>query len=73
MASTPMSSGYRPELDVSLTLDDVQANWFQNLIDVLRWAAELGFIDIQVEVSMLASYLTHPREGHLDQCLHIFA
>jgi hypothetical protein len=34
---------------------------------------ELGRIDIHVEVSMLASFLAQPREGHLDQCLHIFA
>ncbi len=72
-ATRPMSSGYRPELDISPVLDDIQANWYQNLLGVLRWATELGCIDIQVEVSMLASYLVQPREGRLDQCLHIFA
>ncbi|MGH7954706.1 MAG: reverse transcriptase domain-containing protein [Gloeomargaritales cyanobacterium] len=41
-ANTPMTSGYRPELDVSPLLDDEQANYFQNLIGVLRWAVELG-------------------------------
>ncbi len=34
-ATTPISSGYRPELDISHLLDDAQANWFQNLIGVL--------------------------------------
>ncbi len=72
-ANTPMSNGYRPELDVTPHLNDAQANWFQNMIGVLRWAIELGRIDILAEVSMLASFLVQPREGHLDQCLHIFA
>ncbi len=73
IANTPMSSGYRPELDITPYLNDAQANWYQNMIGVLRWAIELGRIDIHIEVSMLASFLVQPREGHLDQCLHIFA
>jgi hypothetical protein len=72
-ANTPISNGYRPELDVTPHLNDAQANWFQNMTGVLRWAIELGRIDILAEVSMLASFLVQPREGHLDQCLHIFA
>lgn len=33
---------------------------------------ELGQIDINTEVSMLASQLAMPREGHLEAVLHIF-
>ncbi|MGH3054668.1 MAG: reverse transcriptase domain-containing protein, partial [Gaiellaceae bacterium] len=40
--STPMISGYRPELDVSPLLDDKKANYYQNLIGVLCWAVELA-------------------------------
>jgi hypothetical protein len=72
-APTPFSSGYRPELDISPFLNHQDMSWFQNLIGILRWAIELGRIDIHLEVSMLASFLVHPREGHLDQCLHIFS
>ena len=34
---------------------------------------ELGRVDICLEVSMMSSHLALPREGHLEQVLHIFA
>ena len=34
---------------------------------------EMGRIDICYEVSMMSSYLAMPREGHLQQVIHIFA
>ena len=40
--SGPIASGYRPELDTSPELGDQQANYYHNLIGVLRWAVELG-------------------------------
>jgi hypothetical protein len=46
--------------------------YFQNLIGVLRWAVELGRIDICVAVSILSQYLAQPREGHLNQVFRIF-
>jgi hypothetical protein len=71
--STPLSSGYRPELDVSAVLDDDYTTWYQKLIGILRWAVELGRIDIHLSVALLAQYLVQPRVGHLDQVFHIFA
>ena len=44
-----------------------------SLIGILRWSVELGRIDIDTEVSKLFSFLAAPREGYLDQALHIFA
>ena len=72
-ANTPISSDYRPELDVSAVLEDDRANYYQNLIGVLRWAVELGRIDIYVEVAMMSAYNAQPRIGHLEQLFHIFA
>jgi hypothetical protein len=72
-ASSPVASGYRPELDVSPLLDADRANYYQNLIGILRWAVELGRIDIHVAVAMLSRYLVQPRLGHLEQVFHIFA
>lgn len=72
-ASTTLSSGYRPELDYTRELSDEKANYYQNLIGVLRWIVELGRIDITTAVSLLSAYLAQPREGHLEQALHIFA
>ena len=71
--STPMSQGYRPEVDTTPELDAKRANYFQGLIGVLRWICELGRIDILVDVAMLSRFLAAPRRGHLDQVFHIFA
>jgi Reverse transcriptase (RNA-dependent DNA polymerase) len=54
-ASSVLPSGYRPELDTSPYCNDDDANYYQQQIGVLRWAVELGRIDILTEVSMLAS------------------
>ena len=64
-SDTPMSTGYCPELDISLELDTEIANWYQSAIGVLQWAVELGCIDITMETSMLASHMALPHEGHL--------
>jgi hypothetical protein len=47
--------------------------YYQELIGVLRWAIELGRIDIVMEVLMLSTHLALPREGHLQQIHHIYA
>jgi hypothetical protein len=70
---TPVSQGYRPELDASPELSQRQANYFWGLIGVLRWIIELGGIDIMVSVAMLSCFLAAPREGHLNEVLHISA
>jgi hypothetical protein len=69
---TPMKSAYRPEIDASAELKEPGARYYQELIGVLRWAVELGRIDILTEVSMLSSHLALPRSGHLEQVYHIF-
>ena len=33
---------------------------------------ELGRVDICLEVSMMFSHMAMPRDGHLEQVLHIF-
>ena len=72
-SDTPMSTTYRPELDTSHELSPEIANWYQSAISVLRWAIELGRIDIITEVSMLASQMALPRKGHLFAILRIFS
>ena len=71
--SSMLPSGYTPELDVSEMLDDDDTNYYQQQIGVLRWAVELGRIDICEEVSVMASYCAAPRRGHLDAVFHLFA
>ncbi len=72
-AGTPLACGYRPELDVSPLLNAERANFYQNLIGILRWAVKLGRIDIHVGVALLSSYSVQPRIGHLEQAFHVFA
>ena len=72
-APTPMSQGYRPETDESPELDSDGITIFQELIGILRWAIEIGRVDIHTEVSILSSYQASPREGHLNQIYHIFS
>ena len=72
-AETPLTTSYRPELDVSPELTPRDSTYYQSLIGILRWIVELGRIDICLEVSMMSSHLAMPRKGHLDQVLHIFA
>ena len=69
---TPFVTNYRPELDESPELKMEGHRYFQELIGMLRWAIELGRLDILLEVSMLSSYLACPREGHLEAAFHIF-
>ena len=72
-ADRPLPCDYRPEVDVSPLLSDELANRYQNLIGVLRWACELGRIDILLEVSWMSSFNAMPRRGHLEAVYHIFA
>jgi hypothetical protein len=59
-AVTPFASGYKPELDTSGLLGNVEATKYQELIGVLRWAVEIGRVDILTEVSLLSQHLAAP-------------
>jgi hypothetical protein len=63
---------YQPEIDLSNLLNDERANYYQGLIGVLRWIAELGRIDIITSVAYLSCSLAAPQEGHLEAAFHIF-
>jgi hypothetical protein len=68
---TPLRSGYKPELDTTAELKADGLQRYQELIGSLRWACELGRVDILYEVAIMSKYLALPREGHLEQVLHI--
>jgi hypothetical protein len=71
-AFTPMSSSAVPELDDSPELDAQDTQFYQEMMGMLRWAIELGRVDICTEVAMLSSYQASPRRGHQEEALHIF-
>ena len=68
-----VTSGYRPEIDVTAELDAADASYYHFLIGILRWIVDLGRIDITCEISMLSSHFALPREGHLEEVLHVYA
>ena len=68
-----MEAKYKPELDCSQPLEPAMITRYQELIGTLRWATELGRIDILHEVSKLSSYNASPRKGHLEAVYRIFA
>jgi hypothetical protein len=70
-ADNPFPVDYDPSTDLSDILDPDCSSFFQHLIGVIRWMVEFGCIDIATEVSMLSSYLACPREGCLENALHV--
>ncbi len=70
-ADNPFPVDYDPSTDLSDILDPECSSFYQHLVVVMRWMVELGHIDIATEVSMLSFYLTCPREGHLENALHV--
>jgi hypothetical protein len=45
---------------------------YRQLVGILRWAVELGRVDILYEVSIMSQYQANPRRGHLEALYHIF-
>ena len=59
-ARNPFPTGYKPEVDVTDELDQTLASRFMQLIGILRWAVEIGRIDIYLETSLLSQYQANP-------------
>ena len=70
-SENPFIGYYAPEMDNTPALDQDLASWYQSLIGILRWVVEIGRVDILTEVSMMASHMAMPREGHLEAVLHM--
>jgi hypothetical protein len=73
VAVNPFPVACDPETDVSEPLPPNEASYYNTIIGVLRWAVELGRIDVNTEVSLLSSHLAYPREGHLEAALHVLS
>jgi len=68
----PYPSSFHPEIDTSAELDENGVHEYQQHIGVLRWANELGRIDIMTEVSCLSQHLRAPRVNHLEAVYKIY-
>ena len=71
--STPLATGCRPECDESRELNDEEQNYYQSLVGILRWLAELGRLDVLHPVSLMSRCLAQARIGHMNQVLRTFA
>ena len=63
---------YKTDLDVTDVYDYKNVSRFQKLIEILRWAVELGRIGVQREAVLLSQYQSSPQEGHLEALYLIF-
>ena len=72
-ALTPMTNGYRPEINISPEIGTKDAAYYHSLIGVLRWVVDLGRVEINAEALLLSWYIAMPRGGHLEDLLHNFA
>ena len=64
--TTPMINGSIPEIDVTRELDKGGITFYQEIIGMMRWAIEIGRVDINTEIALLSSHQAAPREGHLE-------
>jgi hypothetical protein len=60
-------------MDGSPECNAVMTQQSKAYIGILRWALELGRVDIVLEVSLMSSFNALPREGHLEAIYHMFA
>ena len=64
--------GYIPEIDTTLELKAGGLQYYQELVGVLRRDVEIVKVNVLLEVSMMYTHLVLPRQGHLEQVIHIF-
>ena len=72
-AKTPIPHTYRPELDITPELNGEHSSRYRQIIEILRWAVELGRVDMHHEVALMSQYSALSREGHMEAVYHIFA
>ena len=59
--SGPLPTSYKPELDDRQLCSEEHVSRFRKKIGILRWAVELGRLDILLEVLMMSQYLAEPQ------------
>ena len=62
----PLPPSYKPKLDTSRELGPDKVQRYQQIIEILQWAIELGQVDILHEVSIMSQYQANPPEGHIE-------
>ena len=68
----PYPLSLHPDIETSFELDENGVHEYQQHIGVLRWAIELGRIDIMTEVSFLSHQLCDLWVNHLEELYKIY-
>ena len=68
----PAPQKYHPEMDTSPFLNDDDTQLYQSYIGILRWAVELGRVDLSFVAGRMACFSAAPRKGHLHALLLVF-
>ena len=67
-----MPTNYHPSEDVNNELSAQGLQAYQELVCEYLWAAEIGRVDILLEVSLLSSHLALQQSGYLQGVYQIF-
>ena len=67
----PTKHSYVPEMYCTGGLKADGLQLYQELIGSLRWSIEIIRVDILLETAILYKHFALPREGYLEQVLHI--
>ena len=62
---TPEPTDFHPEIDQTDFLDEDNLWLYQSYIGILRWATELGRVELTHTAATMAKFSTAPRQGHL--------
>ena len=57
----PLPVTYAPEFDNAPHCSEDHASRYRQIIGILRWAVELGRLDIHFEVAMMSQYQADPK------------
>ena len=67
-----MATTYHPSEEVAIEINAKGLQVYQELIGILQWAVEIGWVEILLEVSLLLSQLSLRHVGHLQAVYRVF-
>ena len=65
-------SGYRSETDTLPKLKAEGVTQYQEMFGVIRWAVDLGQVDILLYTALMSTHLAFPCRGLIEQIFHVF-
>ena len=71
-SAVPMITSYHPIKDSNHELNVQGLQIYQELIGIIRWAVEIGRVNILLEVALLSLHLALTRQGNLQTVYKIF-